>query len=214
MSNFKLNTMPKKQLFITLIITAMVQATSFAQIPDQAEDISPLLYGEKIPEGILTTPNGEDQKVSGILEKKPTVLMVYRGGWCPYCNAHLTEIQEAESEILGLGYQLIAVSPDSPENIKTTDEKHRLNYSLYSDANGDFLKALGLAFQVPEKRAEMLSERSNGKNEGFLPVPAVFVVDTSGTILFEYINPDYSTRISAGLLLAVLNELKNKGENE
>jgi peroxiredoxin len=213
MSNFKLNTMPK-QLFITLIITAMVQATSFAQIPDQAEDISPLLYGENIPEGILTTPNGEDQKVSGILEKKPTVLMVYRGGWCPYCNAHLTEIQEAESEILGLGYQLIAVSPDSPENIKTTDEKHRLNYSLYSDANGDFLKALGLAFQVPEKRAEMLSERSNGKNEGFLPVPAVFVVDTSGTILFEYINPDYSTRISAGLLLAVLNELKNKGENE
>ena len=214
MLNFKLNTKPKKQLFITRIITALVQATSFAQIPDQAEDISPLLYGEKIPEGVLTNPNGENHKVSGIVGKKPTVLLVYRGGWCPYCNAHLAEIQEAESEILSLGYQLIAVSPDSPENLKTTDEKHRLNYSLYSDANGDFLKAMGLAFQVPEKRAEMLSERSNGKNEGFLPVPAVFVVDTSGTILFEYINPDYSTRISAGLLLAVLNELKNQNKND
>ena len=56
----------------------------------------------------------------------------------------------------------------------------------------------------------MLSNRSNGRNEGFLPVPAVFVVDTSGTILFEYINPDYSTRISTELLLAVLNELKDK----
>jgi len=58
MSNFKLNTKPKKQLFITRIITAMLQATSFAQIPDQAKDISPLLYGEKLPEGVLTTPKG------------------------------------------------------------------------------------------------------------------------------------------------------------
>ena len=206
--------MQTKHLFITLLITTLMQATTFAQLPDQAKDISPLLYGEKIPEGVLTTPNGKNQKVSAIIGKKPTVLLVYRGGWCPYCNAHLAEIQEAESEILELGYQLVALSPDSPENLKTTDEKHRLNYSLYSDANGDFLKALGLAFQVPEKRAEMLSDRSNGKNEGFLPVPAVFVIDTSGTILFEYINPDYSTRISAGLLLAVLNELKNQNKND
>lgn len=209
-----MKTLLKKHLFITLIIAAMVQVTSFAQIPDKAEDISPLLYGEKIPDGVLTTPNGENHKVSGILEEKPTVLLIYRGGWCPYCNAHLAEIQKAESDILTLGYQLIAISPDSPENLKTTDEKHRLKYSLYSDTNGDFIKDLGLAFQAPEKYSAMLSKRSNGKNKGFLPVPAVFVVDTSGTILFEYINPDYSTRISAGLLLAVLNELKNKGENE
>ena len=204
----------KKLLYLIVLLTAMSQMQTVAQLPEKAKDISPLLYGEKVPEGILTTPNGENHKVSGITGKKPTVLLVYRGGWCPYCNAHLAEIQEAESEILSLGYQLIAVSPDSPENLKTTDEEQRLNYSLYSDANGDFLKAMGLAFQAPEKHQEMLKSRSNGKNEGFLPVPAVFVVDTSGTILFEYINPDYSTRISAGLLLAVLNELKNKNSND
>jgi peroxiredoxin len=204
--------LPRRHLLITLLIAALVQTTAFAQIPDQAEDISPLLYGEKLPQGVLTAANGENHKVSGIIEKKTTVLMVYRGGWCPYCNAHLAEIQKAESEILKLGYQLIAVSPDSPENMITTDEKHRLNYTLYSDANGDFLKAMGLAFQAPEKYQEMLKSRSNARNEGFLPVPAVFVVDTSGTVLFEYINPDYSTRISAGLLLAVLNELKTKNE--
>ncbi|MBS3774092.1 MAG: AhpC/TSA family protein [Bacteroidales bacterium] len=198
-----------KLLLLIALLTSMVQMQTVAQLPEKAEDISPLLYGEKIPEGLLKAPNGEKHQISGIIEKKPTVLLVYRGGWCPYCNAHLAEIQEAESEILSLGYQLIAVSPDSPENLQATDEKHRLNYSLYSDANGDFSKAMGLAFQPPERYQEMLEDRSNGKNEGFLPVPAVFVVDTSGTILFEYINPDYSTRISAGLLLAVLNELKN-----
>ncbi|MGM0532429.1 MAG: peroxiredoxin-like family protein [Bacteroidota bacterium] len=204
-----MKTLMKKQLFITLAIAAMVQTTSFAQIPDKAEDISPLLYGEKIPGGTLKDPDGKNHKVNEIINKKATVLLVYRGGWCPYCNAHLAEIQEAESEIIGLGYQVVGISPDSPENLKSTDEEQRLNYSLYSDTEGEFLKALGLAFQAPEKHSEMLNNRSNGKNEGLLPVPAVFVVDTSGTILFEYINPDYSTRISAGLLLAVLNELKN-----
>jgi len=206
----KFNIIMTKKLLITLVITVMAQATSFAQLPKQAEDISPLLYGEKIPDGVLTTPNGEDHQVSAIIEKKPTVLLVYRGGWCPYCNAHLAEIQKAESKILELGYQLVAVSPDAPEKLKTTDDKHQLHYSLYSDTRGDFLKALGLAFKAPAKYSKMLRDRSNEKNQGFLPVPAVFVVDTSGTILFEYINPDYSTRISANLLLAVLKQLKNK----
>ena len=46
----------------------MLQATSFAQIPDQAKDISPLLYGEKLPEGVLTTPKGWKQR-NNILRK-------------------------------------------------------------------------------------------------------------------------------------------------
>jgi hypothetical protein len=41
-------------------------------------------------------------------------------------------------------------------------------------------------------------------NDGFLPVPPVFVTDTNGKIVFDYINPDYQTRLSAALSLAVL----------
>jgi len=198
----------KKQVFIIALLFAIGQQM-FAQIPEKAEDISPLLYGEKIPDGILKTPDDEEHNTSTIMKKKPTILLIYRGGWCPYCNTHLAEIQQAESQILELGYQLMAISPDSPENLKSTNKEHQLNYSLYSDTDGDFLKALGIVFNAPKKYSDMLSKRSNEKNQGFLPVPSVFVVDTSGTILFEYINPDYKTRISAGLLLSVLEELKN-----
>ena len=201
--------MKKNQVFIIVLLLAMAQQI-FAQVPDKAKDISPLLYGEKIPDGVLKTADGEKHKIASILGGKTTILLIYRGGWCPYCNAHLAEIQQAESQILKLGYQLVAISPDSPENLKSTDEEHQLNYSLYSDTNGNFLKDLGIIFNAPGKYSDMLSKRSNEKNQGVLPVPSVFVVDTSGTILFEYINPDYKTRISAGLLLAVLKELKIK----
>ena len=200
--------MKKNRIFIIVLLLAIGKQV-FAQIPEKAEDISPLLYGEKIPDGVLKTADSEEHKVSGILSEKTTVFLIYRGGWCPYCNAHLAEIQQAESQILELGYQLIAISPDSHENLKSTDEEHQLNYRLYSDPDGNFLKDLGIIFNAPEKYSDMLSKRSNEKNQGFLPVPSVFVVDTSGTILFEYINPDYKTRISAELLLSVLEELNN-----
>jgi peroxiredoxin len=179
-----------------------------AQLPEKAEDISPLLIGENIPEATVKAPDGNELKVLELFSKKPTVLLFYRGGWCPYCNTHLAEIQEAETRILELGYQIIGISPDSPDNLKATDEKNKLNYSLYSDGDGSLTKAMGIAFKAPERSAARLFDYSGGMNEGYLPVPSVFVVDTSGQIAFEYINPDYKTRISADLLLAVLEQLK------
>ncbi len=200
--------MMKKQILLILLFAAMTSIPAFSQLPEKAEDISPLLNGETIPDIALKAPDGSAHQVAQIIEEKPTILLFYRGGWCPYCNAHLSEIQEVEAEIINLGYQLIGISPDSPENLKVTDEKKQLNYGLYSDASGEFTKAMGIAFQSPEKYSGMLRDVSDGQNQGFLPVPSVFVVDQSGTILFEYINPNYKTRLSAGLLMAVLKELK------
>ncbi len=179
----------------------------FAQLPDKAEDISPLLYGETLPDAKLTSPEGKSFSLNELMAQKPTILLFYRGGWCPYCNAHLVEIQKVDKDIIGLGYQILAISPDSPENLKQTSEKDKLNYSLYSDANGKLIKSIGIAFKAPEKYAGMLNKSSGGLNEGFLPVPSVFVVDKTGKILFEYINPDYKTRISSSLLFAVVKSL-------
>lgn len=200
----------QKQLFLIAVLTILSATAVNAQLPEKSEDIAPLLYGETIPEITLTKDDGSKHSTSSLYSKKLTVFLFYRGGWCPYCNAHLAEIQKIEKDIIGFGYQILAISPDSPENLKQTLEKDKLNYSLYSDADGKLIKAIGIAYKAPEKYAGMLSEKSGGQNEGFLPVPSVFVVDKTGKIIFEYINPDYSTRLSSGLLLAVLKELKNK----
>lgn len=199
-----------KKTIINFLLAGFASLPVFGQLPEKAEDISPLLIGEKVPAVTLVSSDGIKQNLTDLISSKPTVLLIYRGGWCPYCNAHLSDIQRAESEVLGLGYQIFAISPDSPENLKQSTEKQKLQYSLYSDADGKLIKALGIAFKALEGYSGMLNKSSGGFNEGFLPVPAVFVVDTSGKIQFEYINPDYKTRLSAGLLLAVLKELKNE----
>ncbi len=195
---------------VMLILLSLVFATisSNAQVAEKAEDISPLLNGETFPDAFLKSPDGSVHNLLEILKQKPSVVLFYRGGWCPFCNAHLAEIQEVQNEVVNLGYQIIAISPDSPENLQATDEKQELAYSLYSDADGKLIKAIGIAFKAPEKYSGMLSEKSDGLNDGLLPVPSVFVTNTSGKIAFEYINPDYKTRLSGGLLLAVLKNLK------
>jgi len=165
------------------------------------------LIGENIPEAILTAPDGTTHSLLSIISEKPTIILFYRGGWCPYCNKHLSDIVKVENDIFELGYQIIAISPDSPENLQQTTEKDTLNYSLYSDGNGTIAREFGIAFKAPEKYSDKLAKSSNGLNTGFLPGSSVFVLDKSGKILFEYINPDYKTRLKSGLLIAVLKNL-------
>mgnify|MGYP005846463279 CR=1 FL=1 len=198
----------KKLLLLASLLTIICGLNSFAQIADKAEDISPLLIGEKIPDITLLSSAGKQETLADITGRKPSILLFYRGGWCPFCNKHLAEIETIQDNILQLGYQLIAISPDAPQKLIESGEKNKLKYRLYSDGNGAVAQAMGIAFKASERSLGMLSEYSAGQNTGFLPVPSVFVINSDGVIAFEYINPDYKVRISAKLLLAVLENLK------
>ena len=185
------------------IVALLFSVISFAQIADKAENVSPLLIGEKIPNVVLHDANGKEVKTKDIFDKK-TVVVVYRGGWCPYCNSQLADMQEIEKDIIALGYQVVAISPDAPSFLKQTLDKKELQYQLYSDSEGVFSQAVGIAF-VREK--PKLDKYSEGKNPGFLPVPTVYVLNDKQEIEFMYINPNYGTRLKGDVLLAVLKTL-------
>jgi len=191
-----------------LLATISFVANAQTAVPKTANDISPLLIGEKIPNLILKSAENKDTQLAALFKNKKTVLVFYRGGWCPYCNMHLSALAEAEKQILDLGYQIIAISPDTPENLKITAEKDKVKYTLLSDSKGDLIKAAGIAFEAPENYKSTINVYSNGVNTSFLPVPSVFVVNADSDILFEYISPDFKHRISSELLISVLKNLK------
>lgn len=197
----------KKLLFIFLVTITTV-ANAQTAIPKSATAIAPLLIGEKIPDIILKSPENVAVQLSELLKKKKSVLVFYRGGWCPYCNLHLQALAEAEKQILDQGFQIIAISPDAPANLKVTEEKDKLKYTLLSDSKGELIKAMGIQYEAPENYKSVINVNSNGVNTNFLPVPSVFVVNTENEILFEYISPDFKHRISAELLISVLKNLK------
>jgi peroxiredoxin len=185
-----------KNVFFTILFFIINLISSTAQVADRVEGISPLLISEKVPSVQVTSMNGESESLADIVAQQRTVIIIYRGGWCPYCNLHLSAVGQVEKEIIELGYQVIAISPDSPEDLKVTMEEDKLNYALYSDSDAVLIKAMGLAF---------IDEDSD-----LNPVPALFIVETDGTIVFEYISLKYQQRISANLLLDVLKHYEEK----
>ena len=189
-------------LFFGLIVNAQTN------LPKSATEISPLLIGEEIPSFILQSIDGKNIKFDDIAKSKKTILVIYRGGWCPYCNLHLSALGEAEEKLIEMGYQIIAVSPDSPEALRETITKDKLNYTLLSDGKGDFTKALGIAYSIPNGLKKNVKTILHGVKNDFLPVPSLFIINEKSEIEFEYISPDYKTRITNELLLAVATVLK------
>jgi peroxiredoxin len=120
---------------------------------------------------------------------------------------HFSELQKVEDDLLNLGYKIIAISMDKPQNLKATLDKYNMKYELYSDSKANAVKEFGIAFKVNEDYLQKLKsynmdlEASSGKTHHILPVPSVFIVDDNGVIRFEYVNPNYKIRISGEMLL-------------
>lgn len=205
-----------KYLFVTGFAAIALTLMSFlfkkkekTSIPTKAEDISPLLIGESLPTANLRDVEGNITALKDVLKVKPTVLVFYRGGWCPYCNMQLSGLVKIQKEIIDLGIQIVAISPDDYQNLKITEEKDSISYQLFSDPNGKFIQDIGIAFQTPTMlKAFIATQGQKGKTSDLMPVPTVMVVSEEGKILFEYINPNYKERISSEMLLAVLKSIK------
>jgi peroxiredoxin len=197
----------KKVISLILLVIGFV-GNAQNELPKSETDIAPLLIGEKIPNITLQSVDGKPIALETVLNKKRTVLVFYRGGWCPYCNLQLAALGESEKELLELGYQIVAISPDAPKNLKATEEKDKVNYLLLSDSKGELAKAMGIAFKAPDNYKPIVTKGSDGVNTDFLPVPSVFIVNLESQIEFEHITPDFKHRISNELLVAVAKTLK------
>ena len=196
----------KKLLFISLLF---IGCTNQLSIPTVAEDISPILIGEKLPNANFQNAEGEYVQLKAVLEEKPTVLVFYRGGWCPYCNVQLSGLVEIEEDVLELGYQIVAISPDDYKNLQSTIENNSTKYKLLSDPNGEFIQEIGIAFKTSSSLKEyIMSKGQKGEASTVMPAPTVMIVDQKGVIKFEYINPNYKERISGEMLLSVLRTIK------
>ena len=203
-------------LFLITWITFMTKMTmAQSKIADSAEDICPVPIGNGIPNVRITALDGTAVHLLDIIHQKPTVIIFYRGGWCPYCNRQLMDLQALETELQNLGYQIIAISSDRPEMLRDSLYQHHLMYDLFSDSDAVASSAFGIAFRessqmVSEyKKYGLDIEKAAGNHNHILPVPAVFICNTEGVIQFEYVNPNYKIRLDGQVLLAAAKAYKD-----
>lgn len=115
------------------------------------------------------------------------------------------QLQEIEPKLKEMGYQLIAISPDSPEQTRKTREKLKLSYLLLSDSKMAVSRAFGIAFVSSKgfrnKMSAKATEKYSGEKHHQLPVPSVFIVGVDGVIDFVHFDPDYTVRMEPETLL-------------
>lgn len=193
-------------LFISLTsVSAM--ALERAQIAEQAKDVTPLLNGQKIPNVTLRTAEGDPVSLRAMVLQKPTVVLFYRGGWCPYCNRQLAGLKDIEKDLVELGYQVLAISPESPERLQEQKLETEFAVTLLSDEKLDAIKQFGIGFYLPDTTVQAYENKlgfalasDSDTQRRVLPAPAVFMVDQKGVIKFNYVNPDYKVRLSPELM--------------
>ncbi|WP_096086816.1 peroxiredoxin-like family protein [Agaribacterium haliotis] len=206
-------------LFIALFsITSYAGAadtsdTKNAYIADSPEQVRPVFVGQALPDAILVGLDGKKVSLSELVDSSPSLIIVYRGGWCPYCNNHFQDLRKILPTYSKKGLKIIALSPDSPESLKETDQDYGSVYQLYSDSDMQAAKALGLAYKVSASTNAMLKsydidlKQASGKDHGLLPVPAVFVVNREGDISFSFVSPEYKVRASNAVVAAAIEEV-------
>lgn len=192
---------------------AVVTISEYPAVPQRAEDVDPVDVGAPAPSATLRTPAGEPVDLDTLYAGGPTLLVFYRGGWCPYCNAHLGQLSKIDSQLQEMGVQILAVSPDRPEALQTTSSENDLSYQLLSDSEMQLAKAFGLAFRVDDETVTKYQEygidlaKASGQSHQLLPVPAAYLIDRDGVVRFAQWNPDYTTRVSDEEVLAAARDL-------
>jgi peroxiredoxin len=181
---------------------------SRAVVHPRAEAAKPVKVGEQAPavKG-LRNAKGEAVDLAAVTNGKTTLLVFYRGGWCPYCNTHLAELAQLQPELAANGVQVVAISPDSPETLAAYPEDKKQPYSLLSDSLFEAAKAYGVAFAIDGETQEKLKgygidlAKASGNTTAVLPVPAVFVIGPDGLVKFSHTNADYTKRLSGSQVL-------------
>ncbi|WP_100643471.1 peroxiredoxin-like family protein [Alteromonas facilis] len=192
----------------------LAQAFERAAIADRAEDVTPLLNGQSIPQTTLKLADGSPVSLTALTMQKPSIVLFYRGGWCPYCNRQLAELKDIEQELVSLGYQVLAISPESPSRLQEQKLETEFAVTLLSDVSLDTIRNFGIGFYVEQATSDRyLNEYGIDLTEdksmrSVLPAPAIFFVDTQGVVQFNYVNPNFRVRPSAELILNVAKVLK------
>jgi peroxiredoxin len=192
--------------------TQSVHAQVVAELKARQLAANILPVGAKAPEFELQDHDGKIVSSRDLLAKGRLVLCFIRGRWCPFCVGQVEAMNLILPEIKASGAALVAVSPQTVKQSFFMHDQHKLRFPLLSDVGNQLARRLGLTYRVPE-RQEAIYRRAfvnlpftNGDESWELPIPATFIVDRDGTILYASANEDYTERPEPAEILRLVQD--------
>lgn len=189
------------------LVSAPLLALDRTEVANSAENVTPLMSGQEIPDVAVKRPDGSAVNLRELVKDKPAVILFYRGGWCPYCNAQLADFRAVEQKISDLGYQILTISTDSVARLQSQKFDTDYKAQVLSDHDLNATRGFGIGFFLDGDTAKKYRGALGdvfaslpGDDRIVLPAPAVYIADQSGLIHFQYVNPDYKVRVDPELV--------------
>ena len=122
-------------------------------------------------------------------------------------------MQRIIPEIHARDAELVAISPELPDNSLSLAEKNNLTFQILSDQGNSFARQCGLVYTLAEELRPLYKNWgidlpvANGDPTFELPMPATYVVYYDSVIALSFVNVDYTKRLEPSEILVALEDL-------
>jgi peroxiredoxin len=190
--------------------TQAVHERAVAELKQRNLAANILPAGSKIPDFQLQDHDGKTSSSTDLLAKGRLVLCFIRGRWCPFCVGQMEAMNLIVPEIENAGATLIAISPQTVQQSFFMRDQHKLRFPLLSDAGNKVARQFGLTYRVPDEQRAVYQRAFvnlpfvNGDASWELPIPAIYIIDRDGSVLYASANEDYTERPEPRTLVNLL----------
>ncbi len=169
--------------------------------------------GDRMPEFVLPTADGNLISSSELLATGPVAVIFFRGDWCPFCKTALVAYNDIVSEIAVFGGRLIAIGPDIGEHALAVATGLSLRFPVLCDIDSAVAMQFGVVYRLPDtlgvfyRNIGIDIDARHGDTAGLLPMPGVFVADRGGIIRLARVSGDVTERAEPEEIVAALMAL-------
>jgi peroxiredoxin len=110
----------------------------------------PLAPGNPFPSLSISLLGDERLELPQALAGHFSVVLVFRGAWCPYCNAQLRGFERARDRLEKMGVRIVAFSTDGEAATRRLVDEHRLRFPVGHSADAMAVHAALGSFLGPD----------------------------------------------------------------
>jgi len=114
--------------------------------------MSRLRNGQPFPSLEVPATGGGTISLPDNLAGSYGVVLIYRGSWCPYCNAQLAAFSRAFDALTELGVRVVALSVDDEEKSAALVAKHAVRFPVGHSADAGKVAAATGAYVNDDPR--------------------------------------------------------------
>lgn len=168
----------------------------YSRLGDRSSNL--LSVGKPLPDFQLQ--DGEGNPVdSASMRQQPSLLLFFRGNWCPLCMAQIGEIADQYKALDARGVKIYLVSPQSEENTQQLAARFDVPMNFLIDQGSEAARKLGIIHE------QGLPVGVPGYDKDTI-MPTALLTDAKGNILFADLTDNYRVRPEPEAFLRIFDE--------